>query len=30
LQMLESGLREWLGMAVYRALGRSDALFPAP
>jgi hypothetical protein len=30
LQMLESGLREWLGMVVYRALGRSDALFPGP
>jgi len=30
LQMLESGLREWLGLAVYRVLGRSDALFPAP
>lgn len=30
LQMLESGLREWLGMAVYRALGRSDAVFPSP
>lgn len=30
LQMFESGLREWLGLVVYRALGRSDALFPAP
>lgn len=30
LQMFESGLREWLGLLVYRLLGRSDALFPSP
>lgn len=24
------GLREWLGLAVYRLLGRSDEFFPAP
>ncbi|WP_439578518.1 YdcF family protein [Elioraea sp.] len=30
LHMVESGLREWLGLAVYRLLGRSDALFPSP
>lgn len=30
LQMFESGLREWLGLLVYRVLGRSDALFPSP
>jgi uncharacterized SAM-binding protein YcdF (DUF218 family) len=30
LQQFEIGLREWLGLAVYRATGRSDAWFPAP
>jgi uncharacterized SAM-binding protein YcdF (DUF218 family) len=26
----EWGLREWVGMAAYRLMGRTDALFPAP
>ncbi|MCS6855563.1 MAG: YdcF family protein [Elioraea sp.] len=30
LQLLETGLREWIGLLAYRVLGRSDALFPAP
>lgn len=30
LHMLESGLREWIGLVVYRLLGRSETLFPAP
>ncbi|MCS6921767.1 MAG: YdcF family protein [Elioraea sp.] len=30
LQLLEAGIREWLGLVAYRLLGRSDALFPAP
>ncbi len=30
LQLLETGLKEWIGLAVYYVLGRSDAPFPAP
>jgi uncharacterized SAM-binding protein YcdF (DUF218 family) len=30
LMGFEWGLREWLGLAAYRAMGRTDALFPAP
>lgn len=30
LNQFEGGLREWLGLAVYRALGRTESLFPAP
>jgi len=26
----EVGLREWIGLAAYRLMGRTDALFPAP
>lgn len=30
LAMVAIGCKEWLGLAVYRLLGRSDAFFPAP
>jgi uncharacterized SAM-binding protein YcdF (DUF218 family) len=30
LSEFEWGLREWIGMAAYRLMGRTDALFPAP
>nr|WP_255575127.1 YdcF family protein [Caldovatus aquaticus] len=30
LAQFETGLREWLGLVAYRAMGRTDALFPAP
>ena len=30
LDTLCHGVREWLGLAAYRLLGRTDALFPAP
>lgn len=30
LAMLDNALHEWLGLAAYRLLGRTDALFPAP
>jgi len=29
LPLLEAAIHEWLGLAVYRATGRSDALFPS-
>lgn len=30
LAQFETGLHEWLGLLAYRAMGRTDALFPAP
>ncbi len=30
LQLLDLGLHEWLGLAYYRATGRTDQVFPAP
>jgi hypothetical protein len=30
LGQFEQGLREWLGLAAYHWMGRTDALFPAP
>lgn len=30
LAMIAAGLHEWVGLAVYRLLGRTDSLFPAP
>lgn len=30
LQLLEAGIREWVGLVAYRVLGRTDALFPSP
>ncbi len=30
LSLTTLGLREWLGLAVYRLLGYTDALFPGP
>lgn len=30
LNRLDTGLKEWIGLVVYRALDRTDALFPAP
>lgn len=30
LSEFEWGLREWIGMAAYRVMDRTDALFPAP
>jgi hypothetical protein len=27
---LETAMREWAGLVVYAALGRTDALFPGP
>jgi len=30
LKRLDTALREWIGLLVYRAAGRTDALFPAP
>ncbi len=30
LREFEWGFREWLGLAAYRLLGRTDAFFPAP
>ncbi|MBX6376185.1 MAG: YdcF family protein [Acetobacteraceae bacterium] len=30
LGQFETGLREWLGLLAYWAMGRTDALFPAP
>ena len=30
LREFEWGLREWIGLAAYRLMGRTDALFPAP
>jgi uncharacterized SAM-binding protein YcdF (DUF218 family) len=30
LRRAEVAMREWLGLAIYRLTGRSDALFPAP
>lgn len=30
LMRLDLGFNEWLGLVVYRALGRTDTLFPAP
>jgi uncharacterized SAM-binding protein YcdF (DUF218 family) len=30
LSLLTLATREWIGLTVYRALGRSDALFPGP
>ena len=30
LALLELAAKEWVGLGVYRALGRIDDLFPAP
>jgi uncharacterized SAM-binding protein YcdF (DUF218 family) len=30
LLLVNFAVKEWLGLAVYYALGRTDALFPAP
>ena len=30
LSEFEWGLREWIGMSIYRLIGRTDALFPSP
>jgi uncharacterized SAM-binding protein YcdF (DUF218 family) len=30
LKRFDTALREWIGLAVYRAIGRSSALFPGP
>jgi uncharacterized SAM-binding protein YcdF (DUF218 family) len=30
LLVLDSAVREWLGLAIYRAAGRVAVLFPAP
>lgn len=30
LGQVETGLREWIGLAAYWLMGRTDALFPAP
>jgi uncharacterized SAM-binding protein YcdF (DUF218 family) len=30
LGLLSQSLHEWIGLVVYRLLGRSDSLFPAP
>ncbi len=30
LTLVTAALREWIGLAAYRAMGRTDALFPAP
>jgi uncharacterized SAM-binding protein YcdF (DUF218 family) len=30
LLLLGQAMTEWFGLAVYRALGRTDALLPAP
>jgi hypothetical protein len=30
LREFEWGLREWIGLAAYWLMGRTDALFPAP
>ena len=30
LDLLDTGVKEWLGLAVYRLSGRSDAWFPSP
>lgn len=30
LNQAEGALREWVGLAAYRLMGRTDALFPAP
>jgi uncharacterized SAM-binding protein YcdF (DUF218 family) len=30
LMRMDVALREWAGLAVYAALGRTDALFPGP
>ena len=28
--ILETALKEWIGLIGYRVLGRTDSLFPAP
>ena len=30
LRMLDSAIREWVGLIAYRLMDRTDALFPAP
>jgi uncharacterized SAM-binding protein YcdF (DUF218 family) len=30
LKRLDTAMREWIGLVIYRVTGRSDALFPGP